>query len=148
MLWGHTFGCQCTRCGSFLSVLGMCEQCSSVVYFRDWLRCVKWKAWSYIGRGLVRYICGTLCNKDKCCVVTQPLIITFRVVANEALQVSHMVDYGGMNIWTIEKSCKERTLKNIAQTLQFWCRLFILLDYINKLQTLMGTSMGNNRPFK
>ena len=99
MLWGHTFGCQCTRCGSFLSVLGMCEQCSSVVYFRDWLRCVKWKAWSYIGHGLVRYICGTLCNKDRCCVVTQPLIIIFRVVANEALQVSHMVD---CNLWWYE----------------------------------------------
>ena len=37
-------------------------------------------------------IFGTLCNEDKCCVVKQPLIIIFRVVANEALQVSHMVD--------------------------------------------------------
>ena len=43
--------------------------------------------------------CGTLCNKDKCCVVTQPLIIIFRVVANKALQVSHMVD---CNSWWYE----------------------------------------------
>ena len=34
----------------FLCVLGMCEQCSSVVYIMGWLKCVKWKAWSYIGR--------------------------------------------------------------------------------------------------
>ena len=44
-------------------------------------------------------ICGTLCNKDKCCVVTQPLIIILRAVANEALQVSHMVD---CNLWCYE----------------------------------------------
>ena len=29
--------------------------CSSVVYFRVWLRRVKWKAWSYMVRELVRY---------------------------------------------------------------------------------------------
>ena len=37
---------------------------SSVVafaYFRGWLRCVKWKAWSYIGRGLVR-IMAVVCK--------------------------------------------------------------------------------------
>ena len=38
----------------FKCVLGMCEQCSSVAYFRGWLRGVKWKAWSCIGRELVR----------------------------------------------------------------------------------------------
>ena len=37
-------------CEVFLCLLGMHEWCSSVVYFRGWLRCVKWKAWSYIGR--------------------------------------------------------------------------------------------------
>ena len=41
-------------CEVFFCVLGMCELCGSFVYFRGWLRCVKWKAWSYIGRGLVR----------------------------------------------------------------------------------------------
>ena len=41
-------------CEVFLSILGTCELCSSVVYFRGWLRCVKWKARSYTGRGLVR----------------------------------------------------------------------------------------------
>ena len=46
------------RCGRvcvkfFLSVLGMCEQCS-IVYFRGCLTCVKWKARTYIGRELVR----------------------------------------------------------------------------------------------
>ena len=38
----------------FVCVLGMCGQCSGIVYFRGWLRCVKWKAWSYVGRELVR----------------------------------------------------------------------------------------------
>ena len=34
---------------NFLSLLGMYEKCSRVVYFiKDWFRCVKWKAWSYI----------------------------------------------------------------------------------------------------
>ena len=41
-------------CEVFLCVLGMSKQCSSVVYFGRWLRCVKWKVWSYIGLGLVR----------------------------------------------------------------------------------------------
>ena len=37
----------------FKCVLGMREECSSVVYFRGWLRCVKWKKWSYIAHQLV-----------------------------------------------------------------------------------------------
>ena len=37
----------------FLWVLGMCEWCSSVVYFRGWLRCVKWKAWSWTWIGKI-----------------------------------------------------------------------------------------------
>ena len=41
-------------CEVFFCVLGMCEECSSIVYFRGWLRCMKWKVWSYIGRELVR----------------------------------------------------------------------------------------------
>ena len=35
----------------------MSKECSSVVYFRRWLRCVKWKAWSYS----VRLVSGTIC---------------------------------------------------------------------------------------
>ena len=38
----------------FFCVLGCVGSACSVVYFRGWLRYLKWKAWSCIGRGLVR----------------------------------------------------------------------------------------------
>ena len=45
-------------------------------------------------------------------------IIIFRVVAKHyKFHIWWTVIYGGMNIWTIEKSCKERARENIVQTL-------------------------------
>ena len=58
--------CETRRCGSvylvvgvlgvgeLFCVLGMCKLCSNVAYFRGWLRCVRWNAWRYIERELVR----------------------------------------------------------------------------------------------
>ena len=49
------FGRRCTtRVKFFRCVLGMCELCSSVLYFRGWLRCLRLKACNYFLRGLVR----------------------------------------------------------------------------------------------
>ena len=52
-LWERIFGRRCTKSVQFLCVLGMCSS-AVTLYILEWLICVKWKACSYIGRGLVR----------------------------------------------------------------------------------------------
>lgn len=81
-------------------------------------------------------------------------------MANEALQVSRVVHYNSRWYENLDnRKCLQGTRivkitsdqglsKRWRKPFPFWRRLFIPLEYINNLQSLRESTMGNNRALK